>query len=253
MDFSSIISGLSGGGTLLSGLGSALSAFGFGGSNRKDAANAMSAQLAYANRWAEEEIQSKVRGAEKAGLHPLAVLGMPSSSFNAPIVGGDSGMDLERAGQGVARAADAFSDSRMRSKLFEQEVRLNEAKIQSVELANAASASDLAVRSAGATVPVQNPSDLLIGGQGNAAIGVTNRVPLPATTKYVSRTGSLEHYPSQEVAEAIEDNPIYQVEHFYRNRIAPFIHSALQPLVDLGRLVGREANDYRYGRKVRNY
>lgn len=225
----------------------------FGGgdiSSRAAAAN----DAAYNREVMQNQVQWKVEDAKKAGVHPLYALGAPSVSWSPSTAGGGPStiQRVADAGQGIARAASAYGDSNMRRKLFEQEVRMNELKIKDAEISLAKNASVGAMNTSGATVPINSSDSHSIPGQGNA-IGVSNRIPLPASTKYVSRTGSVEHYPSKEVAEAIEDNMLYQAEHFYRNRIAPFMHDAFQSLYDGGAYIGRATNDYASGRRRRRY
>lgn len=218
-------------GAVLQGAGALGSLFG-GSSGRKEAA----LQAQYNREVMQNQLQWRAEDAKKAGIHPLYAMGAPSVSFSPSVVGGDSlGDKLVRMGQNVGRAVEAYSDAKTRAITTQQQIKMNELDIKNKEIEVAKNASDLAVKRTGATVPIN--SNTIIDGQGNA-IGVSNRVPLPATTKYVSRTGSIEHYPSQEVAEAIEDNPIYQIEHFYRNRIAPFMHDALDYPSRIGRKIG---------------
>lgn len=56
----------------------------------------------------QNQIQWKVQDAVKAGLHPLAALGVnPASGPAAAMVGGDLGSNLAQAGQDLGRALEA--------------------------------------------------------------------------------------------------------------------------------------------------
>lgn len=56
----------------------------------------------------KNQVQWRVQDAVKAGLHPLAALGMnPSSGPAAAAIGGDLGSNLAQAGQDIGRAMEA--------------------------------------------------------------------------------------------------------------------------------------------------
>lgn len=239
--FLSSIGGLGGLGSLFSGLGSLGGLLGGGGglSPRMQ----MAKQYEYQRLLNQTQVQDRVSDAKAAGVSPLFALGANLSS-PAPSVAfqKDSFMDrLDAAGQGIARAGEAYADARQRKILFDQEVRMNELKIKNAELANATSASDLAVRTSGATPPYNSDSALLIPGQGNSVGLVANTPsqrtstrrgdpsleaagPAPSLKAFMNADGTVTMWPSQDAKQSIEDSP-YEYEHFYKNRIAPMILS----------------------------
>ncbi|AJK28226.1 hypothetical protein [Eel River basin pequenovirus] len=106
------IGGLSGVGSALSGAGSLASAFGFGGGSKSPVHGldeALDAQRKLQNKQARELPAEMVKGWLKAGIHPLAGLGVPLSSPTSGFtpVTGDISKDL---GQNISRAGKALQD-----------------------------------------------------------------------------------------------------------------------------------------------
>lgn len=215
-----------GAGSFLSGLSSLGGLFGGGGlSARKSAA--LEAQ--YNREVMQNQIQWRTADAKAAGVHPIYALGAPAVSFAPSVAGGnDSAVQrISEAGQGISRAAQAFSDSKQRRILFDQEVRMNDLKIKDAEIALQKSASDMAMARTGATVPMNGsgagilvkPSETTFTRKGDRSLERAG--PAPAVKEFVNRDGSVTIWPSADAKQAIEDS-MYEWEHMYRNRFVPF-------------------------------
>lgn len=224
------VAGAQAGGSLLSGIASVGGLFGGGGlSERKQ----MALQAQYNREVMQNQLQWRAEDAKKAGISKQYAMGAPAASF-APssTFNNDNFFDkVQSMGAGISRAADAYADSKQRNIMFDQERRLNELKIQNAEIANATAASDLAVRRTGVPPAYNSDRDLHIPGQGNVLKtpsrqpshnpsnrGLEAGVP-PAVKAFVNLDGSTTMLPSPEAAEAMEDNFVYQLEHFLRNRV----------------------------------
>lgn len=246
VDIAGIASGLSGAGSFLSGVSGL---FGGGGlSSRKAAA----LDFEYQKRMLENQLQWRVSDAKAAGIHPLYGIGAPAVSY-ASTIGGEPRRntlnDLGEAGQGIARAAGAYADSKQRQILFDQEVRMNDLKIKDAEIALAKSASDLAVSSSGSS-PAFNignvnhvPSKQISSIRGNR--GIEAGIP-PGTKGYVMADGHTMLLPSEEAAEAMEGNLLYGAEHYLRNRVvAPLLWGARRVRERSRQAFSREPHPYR--------
>lgn len=87
-----------------------------------------------------------VEGAKAAGLHPLAVLGMPAVGASVGSIGGGSessgsrmGRTIADMGQGVSRAVSAYKDAETRAT----EKRMIDLQMQGLELDNVRKASEI--------------------------------------------------------------------------------------------------------------
>jgi hypothetical protein len=241
-------------GSLLSGAGALGGLFG----KKNSAAKQAALEYEYAMKYDHEKWANISEGAKKAGISPLFAIGAPATSFQPSMAFNDGGNKYADAAQGLGRAMDAYGDSKQRSILFEQEARMNELKIQNAEIANATAASDLALRRTAATVPMNPDGAMLIPGQGNSIgfkpsetvasmrgnRGIEAAPTSPAAKYFTHADGARSLYPSPQIAESIEDNIIYQMEHFYRNRIAPMVREAF---IDFPQRQGE-----RYGRYVKD-
>lgn len=231
-------------GSFLGGIGSALSGvaslgglFGDKGlSPRMQAAT----EAAYNREVMQNQIQWKVDDARKAGVHPLAALGTNTVSWSPSMSGGGGGdtaiQRISEAGQGIGRAASAFADSRMKKILFEQEVRMNELKIKDAEVSLQKNASANALATAPGSPPALNGADISFIPSQNTRTrrddaATEANFPAPATKEFINRDGSVTVWPSNDAKQAIEDS-MYEWEHMYRNRFAPFFR-------DQGRSVRR--------------
>lgn len=212
---------LAGAGAFLQGAGALGSLFGGGGlSARKSAA----LQAQYNRETMQNQLQWRAADAEKAGISKHWAMGAPVASFSPSISGGgDSAIQrISDAGQSIGRAAQAYSDSRSRKILFDQEVRMNELKIKDAEISLQKNASDLAVSSSGRPPALNGvltkPSETTYTRTGD--ISMERAPPAPAVKEFVNRDGTVSIWPSADAKQAIEDS-LYEYEHMYRNRIVP--------------------------------
>lgn len=223
VDFAGIGSVLSG----LSGFGSL-----FGGSGGLSARKSAALEAAYAREFAQNQIQWKVQDAKNAGVHPLYALGAPAVSFSPSFGGAEPKRnvmrDLSEAGAGISRAAGAFADSKQRAILFDQETRLNELKIKDAEIAVQKNASDLVMSRTGQVPAIDGSRILLKPSEVTHSRGDDHALeagrPAPATKQFVNRDGTVSVWPSADAKQSIEDS-LYELEHMYRNRIAPYFQS----------------------------
>lgn len=207
--------------------------FGGGLSERKQ----MALQAQYNREVMQNQLQWRATDAEKAGISKVFAMGAPATSFapSSNFTGGDKFFSAaSSAGHGIARAAEAYSDSKQRKVLFDQESRMNELKIKNAEIANATAASDLALRSSAKTIPVNDSRDMLIDGQGDVLKKPSEYTssrsgnhsmeaarPAPAVKEFINADGSISRWPSKDAKASIEDS-MYEWEHMYRNRFVPF-------------------------------
>lgn len=206
-----------------------------------------------------------VEGAKRAGLHPLAVLGMNMGSGQAYSVG-DSGYQdtswLNDAGQGIARAAGALVDRKTRA----QQEAYNEAKM-GLDLENAKLQNELiqsnikvnefdmlrqAARDAERAINNQQQvppfpvgrNGAVIDGQGDSTTSSLFKVK-PAELvandpqRFAAEAGSVPEIRfsrtsdggyapmrSQALEEALEDDWLGSVGWNLRNRLAPNLYDA---------------------------
>ena len=93
-----------------------------------------------------------VEGANKAGLHPLAVLGMGGMSAPVAQIGGDEpswGQKLSSMGQGVSRAASVYQTAEARGL----EQTMAKLQVKNMELQNARIASEINLMNQPGTPP----------------------------------------------------------------------------------------------------
>lgn len=138
-------------GGILSGAGSFASGLSglFGGDDGPGLTEQLNASSRMTARNAKAHILGVVQGAEAAGLHPLAALGM-SGGGGASISWGDRsdrGAALEQMGQGLSRAAEAYTGKEERT-LNRRLMALN---VENAELQNQRLASEIALMRTAAT------------------------------------------------------------------------------------------------------
>ncbi|QXP07970.1 MAG: DNA pilot protein [Arizlama microvirus] len=247
---------LAGAGSLLSGLASFGGLFGGGGLSARKAA---ALEFEYNKQVMQNQLQWRAADAEKAGISKHYAMGAPAATFSANIQGGgDSlGSRISQAGQGIQRAAEGYTDSKTRAITTAQQIEMNALDIKNKEIEVAKNASDLAIKQSGATIPLN--SNTVIPGQGNAVVNPSEMTaamrtapgsefspPAPSTKDFIDSNGFVVSYPSKDAKNAIEDNIIYEMDHFYRNRILP----ALAPAGDwlLRQKTNRNRRIYNYGR-----
>lgn len=224
-------------GSGLGALGAVGSLFGSSGlSSRK----AMAIQAQYNREVMQNQLQWRASDAKAAGIHPLYAMGAPTVSFAPNAVGDTNSLSqrLSDAGQSISRASQAFSDTRARKVIADQQARLNEAQIEGQVLANQKTASEIALMRTGATTPLN--SNPLITGQGDSDVGRVNVLPSSVVTGSRSaaarQPGAITEYqftapdargnvglvPSQDMKQRIEDDFIAETLWHLKNRlIAP--------------------------------
>ncbi|AXL15112.1 hypothetical protein [Microviridae sp.] len=137
--------------------GSVKSLFGKSGSSNKARAAALQDQYDFQRRAWVDGPSDMVAGFKKAGIHPVYGLGGSSAQFSPSYAAGEGeaplGEKITNMGQNISRAAEAYSDHR--EKL---QNRLIETQVEGQELENMKKASDLAVKTTGATpgMPMKN-------------------------------------------------------------------------------------------------
>lgn len=103
------------------------------------------------------DIGAKMSASKKWGIHPLSMLGLPSTAQGASayVDGGSSGVDLEAMGQGIDRMANA-GRGHVQRKL--DELALEQATLSNDYLRVQIAGAQKAIASAGATIPMDNSS-----------------------------------------------------------------------------------------------
>lgn len=181
--------------TIASAGSSILSAFGFGKKQKKGPS--IEEQLA-AQRASQQQLDlerpSWIRqGAEKAGLHPLAVMGIsPASGGSFFLDGGQQkqGVDFNALGQGIDRAANAYRTSTQR-KL--DELALEQAQLSNDYLRTQIAGAQQAIVRSGQAVPLDPIRDT-----GDSS-GVSSRLSLGSDGRRVVIN------PDKQVASAVSD------------------------------------------------
>lgn len=209
---------------------------------RKNAADhAARANYAQQKEFAQSGVQWKVEDAKKAGIHPLAALGVASPSTGGTHeVGGGGGYDLGASlsdmGQNIARGVSASStaDQRTMQQLAVQNAKLN---VEGQEIENQIKRAQLnSMQAVGPAFPSANDPHM-ISGQGNSMPGVKitpsesvasekGRPGIQAglinSLQYVREAdGTLGIAPSQQAKERNEDDFIAETLWHLRNRINP--------------------------------
>lgn len=193
----------------------------------------------YQKQFAQNQVQWKVEDAKKAGIHPLAALGMPTHSFS-PVSTDHSG--IAQAGQDIGRAVDATRDKKERVDAYTQEVRrlsLEKGGLEN-QILRAELASKVArVKQPGSPPASPNPANPdLIPGQGNSP-GIENKgmerqgwkdgnpsqEAGAVTDTGHARTGQGTYAvtPSKDVKDRIEDIEPAELSWFLRNQVIPSV------------------------------
>lgn len=203
-------------------------------------------QFAWQQEAAKNQVQWRVADARKAGIHPLAALGIMPTSFSPTAMDSGGGTNFAGMGQSLDRAIGAYMSRGQREKLaqaaamdaavqrkrdavlFDQQVRANEIDM-------AIGASQLARLKAPGTGPGVD-----------VGAGVVNVNPSRTTSPSVvtrgreagdirdygfasTDQGGLAVVPSFDVHERIEDNWLQQFGWAIRNQIAPAIGGLAPP------------------------
>jgi len=236
------------GGSSAGGVGAAIGSF-IGGTRDEQIAEARRQQeradnIALQREFAQNGIRWRVEDAQAAGIHPLAALGAPGTSFSPISVdgsGGDSGM--AQMGQDVIRSLSA---TRTHEERQMQQLQLATARTQldGQVIDNQIKATQLRqMQSVGPAFP--SPDGSFIPGQGNSG---SRTVQVNPAQRVVSEPGSrgkeagtvndftfaetptgLAVVPSKDIKERIEDQMVPEAAWALRNQIIPFFKGPMDP------------------------
>lgn len=169
-------------------------------------------QLEYQKQLHQNQIQWRVEDAKKAGVHPMAALGLSSMSFS-PVSGpsgggvdynwlGEAGQNIDRAiQQGKTREERAQAQA-LQDKLTDIQIRKGEADADLAET-EAATARYRLQRELFPSPPPAEKSTGLIGGQGDA------KDPEELFTFGVDGDGKVSRvYPTDFMTSSWEDKPL---------------------------------------------
>lgn len=183
----------------------------------------------YQKEFAQQGIRWKVADAAAAGVHPLMALGAQTIGYAPSYVGSSMGdyvsRGLSEAGQDIGRAVNAGQ-----TNLERLQERLLESQIRGQEIENDKNASKVALTTGAAMNPPfppmdgrfqLNPNNILYGDENDASVAAG--IAAPATQSFLNRDGTITRLPSQEAAEAMEDNMLHQLTHYWRNNTKPFL------------------------------
>lgn len=183
---------------------------------KKSAERGTSAQM----EMAKHGISWRVADAKRAGIHPLAALGLPLTSFVPQRVGGDW---IGKAGQQVGAAVSASLERKERIENRSRELRLADAEIRNRELHNQILEKDLLGSGQGGSVRLSGPAVLDSSGDGGVPPGQGGIIVVPKQVKSSSvlgiETGSVpmeqmvhtdkgyfKLKPTQELSEPLESS-----------------------------------------------
>lgn len=202
--------------------------------NRKSTQEANANNAALQREFAQNGIQWKVQDAVKAGVHPIYALGAQTMSAAPSYVGDTSmGSAIAEAGQNISRAVNAGSSVEQRVN-----TRLTQLALERGELENDLLRSQIARNVTTSQPPVPSGNDPFVqAGQANSGVmsgpAIANRVgtawrgfsenSAQADVGWiVDQNGTFYPVPSEGAKARIEDSP-YEVEHWLRNRLGPFM------------------------------
>ena len=184
--------------------------------------------------FATRGIQWKAADAKAAGLHPLAALGAQTLSYQPQQIDSSHYANM---GQSLGRAVD--------SALTKSD-RIKKEAADALALQKASRENDLlkaqttfVQRSTNPPFPsgsitgdvLVNPDEITSTRIGDRA--TTASPPKPGTSEFEYRDGSVVSLPSPEAKAAIEDVLPYEVEHYARNRIIPWLARRYTDVYDM--------------------
>lgn len=152
--------------------------------NAKAALQASKKNLKWQKRFAKHSVGWRVKDAKRAGIHPLAALGMQGMTFNPSFVSGNPGDGMIEAGriqaagaaemgQSIGRAATALGDIDDRNTQYL--AKMQELQLQNAQLNNAVLASQVANLNQPGNPPAAPTGRYLVDGQGQTTL---SRTPL---------------------------------------------------------------------------
>lgn len=251
------------GAELLKGAGSIASALGIGGGgglDRKDYRD----QLRIQQKVYRETLPLNIDAMKSAGIHPLVGLGgMPSTTNAQAIIGEDLGSRMERAGQGLGRAAQAvmsqeervFAQASAELSLERQglENELLRSQITNIHRAtNPAFPSEFSERQ---NILPGQPSSSAIRGDVRRIVNAGDAAGVSGLTSDVKLTrspdGSLALVPG-DVKQDIEDMILPEVQWWLRRLVGSPNSVDYNPFTGRVRPV-EETRGYRVGKHLRGY
>lgn len=148
--------------------------------NARAALRANRKNLKWQKRFAKRSVQWRARDARRAGIHPLAALGMQGMTFSPSFVGGSPGDGLIQSGQmqaaaagemgqAIGRAATALGDVDDRNNEFL--MKMQDLQLQNAQLNNAVLASQVANLNQPGNPPATPTNRWLVDGQGQTSLG----------------------------------------------------------------------------------
>lgn len=147
--------------------------------NARAAMRASRMNLRYQKQFAKNSVKWRTKDALKAGIHPLAAMGMQGMSFSPSFVSGNPGDGMIEAGriraagadamgQSIGRAAAALGDIDDRNSMYV--AKLQELQLQNAQLNNAVLASQVANLNQPGNPPAAPTGRYLIDGQGQTTL-----------------------------------------------------------------------------------
>lgn len=213
--------------------------------NDRSAKNANEQSADVSREFAQSGIQWRVQDARKAGIHPLAAMGIPLSSGPSATIGGtDWSSALGNMGQDISRAAGAVQTPKERQKA----AVLDGLKLERASLENELLRSQIASTNRASNPPL--PSTSTLSGDPTAQTGLTagtRTVPVevssaeknpakaagyhPDLTYVHTSSGGLAIVPSKDAKQLIEDQIVPEALWSLRNHIGTFIKDPPYPSV----------------------
>lgn len=200
-------------------------------------------EIALQREFAQNSVRWRVEDAKKAGIAPLAALGMQGSSYSPvgmPEASSPEG-DLARSlGQNVSRAISATRTAEEREQA-QLSLAFQRTQLQGAEIDNAIRLHQLQ-NLRGGNPPMAGSEHVIPGQSGSgvksrsmertasmkgaphAEAGAVNDVGYT-----LSSSGALIPVPSKDTKERIEDNIFQEAAHFFRNNVLPNISSGGAP------------------------
>lgn len=204
---------------------------------RDDASDAAAKNARMQKEFAQQGIRWKVADAKAAGIHPLAALGAPTTSFAPVNVGAGShiAQGLASAGQDISRGIEATRTNSERLDAYTKTIQ--DLNIQRMGLENDLLSSQIAkIHQAGIPPAMPSTSDrLLIEGQGNSPLIKSNAqqrtISAPEAgsqepgaitdTGYARTPTGWAPVMSKDVKDRLEEDFLGMLAWNVRNRLAP--------------------------------
>lgn len=240
-------------GSFLGGAGSIAGAFGIGskGTSRKRELDSLRLQ----SQASREDIPLRVEAFRNAGIHPLFGMGAQPFQPSPSGAGYDAGVDLAALGQGVGRAASAFTSKEDRAKAdLRDGLMLEKMKLENDLLKSQITSVHHSMRPPPVPGLVDlQPSELKTSMPGRKGVeaGVT-----PALKGHQAPGGGRFYGPNQELAEGLEGmGPAGWVAgaDLLMRGILPAYAVDIHNAITDNWTTPMRARGYKFGRKIRKY